>query len=167
MNKKIMDEIFTLEEELYPHYREALIGLDIADMDDCVEEYFETVKKESGQLTNEQIRYYMGMFSYYAYRLNAVLSKQGLKSDIANMYHELKSARIYMDIPDNDGKKHTREEKSAISKLQTTDEVVIAMIFTKVTDAIERRIKAFSTLLNTLGTLSAMNMSEAKLGGKI
>ena len=63
-------------------------------------------------------------------------------------------------------KQLTREDKSALVKVQTEDEEKVKILYTRVTQAVETRIKALYKFLDTLNMLGAMNMSEAKLGGR-
>ena len=128
-------------------------------------EFEKKIRDSEGQLPNESIRYYSGMFAYYAYALNATLSRQGLRSDIARIYKDNQYATAFV-TEQPDAKKMTREDKQAASTLATQEAEQAEILFARVTQAIESRIKAFNKLLETLNMLGAMNMSEAKLGAK-
>ena len=167
MNNTVLNQVITMSGELEIHYRELLKSFNLDKMDTVVMEYEKDIKGSNGQLSNERIRYYFGMFSYYAYALSATLSKQSLRSDIAELYFSHTAAEHYINHEEVAmSKKLTREDKSALTKLQSTDEEKVKILYTRVTQAVELRIKAFYKLLDTLNTLGAMNMSEAKLGGR-
>lgn len=163
--RTVLSEVMTISDELESHYRELLISFKLDKMDETVMEFEREVRDTKGQISNDRIRYYSGMFSYYAYALNATLSKQSLRSDVAEFYLSHESAKRYITQEDST-KKLTREDKSALVKVQTEDEEKVKILYTRVTQAVETRIKALYKFLDTLNMLGAMNMSEAKLGGR-
>lgn len=163
--KTTINAILDMDVEVHAHYTELLKSYKLDKMDAVVMEFEHLVRETEGQLPNERIRYYSGMFAYYAYALNATLSRQGLRSDIARIYKDAQYAKSFVAEP-QDQKKLTREDKQALSTLATEEAEKAEMLFARVTQAIESRIKAFNKLLETLNMLGAMNMSEAKLGAK-
>lgn len=154
------------DKELASRYRELLKTHGILPMDNLVMEYEEEIKSSQGQLSNERIRHYLGMFSYYSYILNATISRHNLRSDIAELMEEEKNAKAFIETPTAPDAKATRDARQAYARLESVDEAKVAVLFKAVTKAIEGRIWAFNKLIETLNTLSAMNMSEAKLGGR-
>lgn len=162
MDKTVMEEILEIEDSILPLFSQALGNINVEDVDGCILDYYDDVVKADGQLSNEQLRKHLSMMSYYGYVLSAVLAKQSLRRDVARMYFENVSAKHQLNVP-QDGQKYTREDKSALAKLGTKDEATVSILYNSVVEAIERRIKAINTTINTLNTISAMNMSEAKL----
>lgn len=165
--KTVLSQVMEISSELETYYRELLKSFSLDKMDSTVMEFEKEIQETKGQLSNERIRYYSGMFSYYAYALSATLSRQSLRSDVAELYFSHVTAKHYVTQEEiSVTKKLTREDKSALTKLQSEDEEKVKILYVRVTQAIETRINAFYKLLNTLSNLGAMNMSEAKLGGK-
>lgn len=160
-----LQAVLEIDAELEKYYRELLTKFNLDKMDATVMEFESIIGKQSGQITNEQIRYFISMFSYYSYALNATLSRHGLRSDVAEFYLEHQSAKSYTSH-DDPAKKMTREDKQAVAKLETEQESKVNILYSRVTQAVETRIKALNKLIETLNMLGAMNMSEAKLGGK-
>jgi len=158
----------TLEEEreLLELYNEIIKKFNVDEIDKLVLAYQEEVKASKGQLTNDRIRHYMGMFSFYSYALNANLGKQALRSNIAELLEEEKSSRAYLNMGGADDRKYTREERQARAKLESLDEAKTKILFESIKRGVESRVWSLNRLIDTLGTLSAINMSEAKLGGK-
>jgi hypothetical protein len=163
--KSTLTTVLEVDKELEQYYRELLSTYKLNKMDETVMEFEGEIKASDGQLSNERIKYYISMFAYYAYALNASLSRHTLRSDVANFYFEHANAQAYVSQKDAE-KKLTREDKSALSKLQTENEAKINVLYGRVTQAVETRIRAFNKLIETLNMLGAMNMSEAKLGGR-
>lgn len=165
--KTVLSQVMEISSELESYYRELLKSFNLDKMDAVVMEFEKEIQGTKGQLSNERIRYYSGMFSYYAYALSATLSRQSLRSDVAELYFSHVTAKHYVTQEEiSTTKKLTREDKSALTKLQSEDEEKVKILYVRATQAIETRINAFYKLLNTLSNLGAMNMSEAKLGGK-
>lgn len=160
-----LKEVLVIDSELEHYYRELLQQYKLDKMDSIVMEFENDTRATNGQLTNERIRYYISMFSYYAYALNATLSRQSLRSDVAQLFLEHQSAKSYVATEDP-SVKMTREDKQARAKLQTETEAKVNVLYARVTQAVESRIKGFNKLIETLNMLGAMNMSEAKLGAK-
>lgn len=160
-----LQAVLEIDVKLEKVYKDLLTQAKLDKMDATVIEFESEIKTTSGQLTNDRIKYYIGMFSYYAYALNASLSRHGLRSDVAEFYFEHRTATSYVSH-DDQAKKLTREDKQAIAKLDTEQEAQVNILYTRVTQAIETRIKALNKLIETLNMLGAMNMSEAKLGGR-
>ena len=160
-----LQAVLEIDGELEKYYKELLTKFNLDKMDATVVEFENIVSKSQGQITNEHVRYYISMFSYYTYALNATLSRHGLRSDVAEFYLEHCNAKSYTSH-DDATKKLTREDKQAIAKLETEQEAKVNILYSRVTQAVETRIKALNKLIETLNMLGAMNMSEAKLGGR-
>lgn len=162
-----LDLVLVEEKELVEHYNRILKEYKLREMDELVLEYEKEIKASEGQMSNERIRHYLGMFAFYAYVLNANISRHSLRSDVSKLMEEQKESGAYINSThDGQEKKMTREERQAFARLGSVDEAKVAILFTSVTKAVEGRIWAFNKLIETLNILSAMNMSEAKLGGK-
>lgn len=167
----LLDSVLLLDEELGKIYETILKEHKLNEIDLTVRAYEKEIKDTNGSLTNERIRYYLGMFSYYSYMLNASISRHSMKSNIAELLEEVASSKVYMGTSvyrkqDMSEKKFTREERQASARLGSEEEAKATVLLNGVTKAVEGRIWALNRLLDTLNTLSAMNMSEAKLGGK-
>lgn len=160
-----LQAVLEIDSELENYYKSLLEHYNLDKMDGIVMEFEKETRDTKGQLPNERIRYYSSMFSYYAYALNATLSRQGLRSDVAELFLDQQSARAYITTDPQDGKL-TREDKQARAKISTENESKVNILYARVTQAIETRIKAFNKLIETLNMLGAMNMSEAKLGAR-
>lgn len=166
--KEVLDTVAGLNDELSGYYATFLEQMQVDAVDAFTGEYYEAIQNNHGQLSNEQIRYFSSMFSFQSYRLNAMLSKASLRSDIATLFYEKNEAEYVQTAMANaqaGGQKMTREDKLSGAKVGTIDEAKVAIIFERVTQAVETRIKGLDRLIRTLDTLGAMNMSEAKLGG--
>lgn len=166
--KEVLNTVAELTEELAGYYAQFLEQMQVDTIDEFAGEYYDAITKNSGQLSNENIRYFSSMFAFHSYRLNAMLSKASLRSDIAKLYYEKNEAEYVQTAMTNaqeGGHKMTREDKLSGAKVGTIDEAKVALVFERVTQAIETRIKGLDRLIRTLDNLGAMNMSEAKLGG--
>lgn len=163
--KITIQNILAIDSELEVHYREILKKYDLDKMDSLVMDYEKELSASKGQLGNDRIKYFVSMFAYYAYVLNATLSRHGIRSDVAELYLESQSAIAYLKEPEPD-RKYTREERQSMAKIDTTNEAKASILYSRVTQAIETRIKAFNKLIETLNMLGTMNMSEARLGGR-
>jgi hypothetical protein len=160
-----IDEVLALDKEVYTYYAELLKSYNLDKMDEVVRAYEVAIRDSDGQLTNESIRYFLGMFSYYAYVLGATLSRQALRSDIAMFYKEHHEAQAFINPKDME-RKLIREDKQALATLANADATKVSILFNAVKQAVETRIKSFNKLIEALNMFGAMNMSEAKLGGR-
>lgn len=170
--KRTVDEILVdvdgLSDELRGYYESILKKHKLDEADKVVFAYRNEIQANDGQLSNERIRYYLGMFAYYFYELNAKLGGHAMRRDVAELIHETNASSEFLNptLSIDSVVVKTREDKLAASKLNTLDENKVKILYKVVSVAVEARIKAFGKLMDSLNTMSAMNMSEAKLGGK-
>lgn len=165
---EVMVDVSALSDELQEYYYSILKKHKLDEADKVVSSYREEVKANDGQLSNDRIRYYLGMFSYYFYELNAKLGGHAMRRDIAELLQDSTASMEYLmpTLTVGDAVVKTREDKLAASKMNTIEESKVKILYKVVSVAVEARIKAFGKLMDSLTTMSAMNMSEAKLGGK-
>lgn len=118
------------------------------------------------RLSNDRIRYYILNISHYMYKLGESIARVGLHSDIITIYHDKVYSELYAEATDESGKKLTREDKTAIAKIESEAEAITMALYKQATKAVEQRIMSLAGYRKTLEMLATMNMSETRLESK-
>lgn len=163
--KDILEQVEQDEEMLLETYLELLKSRHILQADAVFEDYQKTVMESTdGRLTNDQISYYLINFGKALYLLQTAYARQGLASDLAAIHFDNSHAVAYTGAVNDEGKKLTREDKNAQATLTTVNEKLVDILYNRVTQAIDNRLRAVNVIMRTLETSATLNMSDAKLG---
>lgn len=157
-----MDESLDEIEVLYENMLEK-IGVRKADV--MLAQYQEEVEALGrDRLSNEQISYYLVNFGHVTYILRAGMARQGLASDLVTIHKDLVYSKAFTEAQPEGAKKLTREDKQAIAQIEIEAEAIIDSLYTRVTQAMDQRIRSLELITRTLENLAWMNRSEERLG---
>lgn len=153
------------EEEIIILYNQLLEQRNVNVADKITREYQQAISQAvDGRLDNDQVRYFLINFGHALYVLGTSLARQGLASDLTNIHLSGVHAVAYLGAVGDGTRKLTREDKQAEATLATAQEELVNVLYTRVTQAVEQRIRSINTIMRTLETIATMNMSEARLG---
>lgn len=154
-------------DEMEKIYDSMLATTPLARADKLYAEYNQAIQNLRGEpLGGDAIRYYMANFNSVAFDIARHLSRQGLRSDVVSIYSAKAKSGALLDTRTLDGK-FIREEKEALSNINTEAEQQLEAIYKRTVQALELSNRAINNTCQMLNMMASMHMSDRKLGASI